>query len=270
MLTPDVIVPDAVNPQSYNRYSYVENRPLNFSDPTGHCADYGDQYEDYDCWQQYNALFNQFLLNNYTEEYILGLIGTGRDYRLQELGPTGIIGLYDSFKNCGSDLDCSNNTPQTYDPYANPCEWQQWQNCYEPVVTREEMSPDAVIFPGVSASVAGIGYWVAGEEVLWNRKSGEVDLFGYTGQGAGAAFEGDVAVYTGLVWNLEENVQYEGWFTTLTVELSVIEGVQLSFFWDADSTPFTGKTWGFSIGRARGLGAGVSIVETDFVCQTQC
>ena len=33
----DTLVPDPANPQAYNRYSYVENRPLNFNDPTGHC-----------------------------------------------------------------------------------------------------------------------------------------------------------------------------------------------------------------------------------------
>ncbi|GIK58710.1 MAG: hypothetical protein BroJett015_43730 [Chloroflexota bacterium] len=32
----DTIIPNPANPQSYNRYAYVENRPLNFSDPTGH------------------------------------------------------------------------------------------------------------------------------------------------------------------------------------------------------------------------------------------
>ncbi|MCA9934984.1 MAG: peptidoglycan DD-metalloendopeptidase family protein, partial [Anaerolineales bacterium] len=32
----DSIVPDPANPQSYNRYSYVLNRVLNFTDPTGH------------------------------------------------------------------------------------------------------------------------------------------------------------------------------------------------------------------------------------------
>ncbi|MDV7390838.1 RHS repeat-associated core domain-containing protein [Arthrospira platensis SPKY1] len=32
----DTLVPDPTNPQSYNRYSYVENRPLVAVDPTGH------------------------------------------------------------------------------------------------------------------------------------------------------------------------------------------------------------------------------------------
>lgn len=32
----DTIVPNASNPQSYNRYAYVRNSPINFNDPTGH------------------------------------------------------------------------------------------------------------------------------------------------------------------------------------------------------------------------------------------
>jgi RHS repeat-associated protein len=36
---PDTIIPDPGNPQSYDRYSYVLNNPVRFSDPTGHrCA----------------------------------------------------------------------------------------------------------------------------------------------------------------------------------------------------------------------------------------
>ncbi len=45
MLTPDSIVPDPTNPQSYNRYSYVNNRPLNFTDPSGHVLEAGCETE---------------------------------------------------------------------------------------------------------------------------------------------------------------------------------------------------------------------------------
>ena len=30
-------MPNPINPQAYNRYSYVRNSPINFNDPTGHC-----------------------------------------------------------------------------------------------------------------------------------------------------------------------------------------------------------------------------------------
>jgi RHS repeat-associated protein len=39
-LQPDSIIPNPANPQNWNRYSYVYNRPLNFNDPSGHDADY--------------------------------------------------------------------------------------------------------------------------------------------------------------------------------------------------------------------------------------
>lgn len=36
-VSPDTIVPNPYNPQDLNRYTYVTNNPLTFSDPTGHC-----------------------------------------------------------------------------------------------------------------------------------------------------------------------------------------------------------------------------------------
>jgi RHS repeat-associated protein len=40
-LSPDTVVPDGARPQSLNRYSYVENNPVLFIDPTGHDRDFG-------------------------------------------------------------------------------------------------------------------------------------------------------------------------------------------------------------------------------------
>jgi RHS repeat-associated protein len=36
-VSPDTIIPSYNNPQSLNRYSYVYNNPIKYSDPTGHC-----------------------------------------------------------------------------------------------------------------------------------------------------------------------------------------------------------------------------------------
>ena len=43
--SPDVLVPDPLNPQSLNRYAYVRNNPLKFVDPSGHSAEwYGESW----------------------------------------------------------------------------------------------------------------------------------------------------------------------------------------------------------------------------------
>ncbi len=34
----DTIVPDPTDPQTFNRYSYVNNNPVKYTDPTGHCV----------------------------------------------------------------------------------------------------------------------------------------------------------------------------------------------------------------------------------------
>jgi RHS repeat-associated protein len=38
-IQPDSIIPAPSNPQAWNRFSYVTNRPVNFNDPTGHCGE---------------------------------------------------------------------------------------------------------------------------------------------------------------------------------------------------------------------------------------
>ena len=51
--TADTIIPDPANPQSYNRYSYVNNSPMRFTDPSGHCAEIGAE----ECWSYLESQF---------------------------------------------------------------------------------------------------------------------------------------------------------------------------------------------------------------------
>ena len=44
-ISPDTIVPEPANPQSFNRYSYVLNSPMNYTDPSGHAESSGCEYE---------------------------------------------------------------------------------------------------------------------------------------------------------------------------------------------------------------------------------
>jgi hypothetical protein len=47
-LQPDSLIPNAADPQAFNRFSYVRNNPINFNDPTGHkwtCI--GEQTDDH-------------------------------------------------------------------------------------------------------------------------------------------------------------------------------------------------------------------------------
>jgi hypothetical protein len=45
-IQPDSIIPGAASPQSWNRYSYVMNRPTSFNDPTGHRPSDGCRSEE--------------------------------------------------------------------------------------------------------------------------------------------------------------------------------------------------------------------------------
>jgi len=47
-ISPDTIIPQPANPQSFNRYSYVRNAPLRFTDPSGMWEQESEDYTDPD------------------------------------------------------------------------------------------------------------------------------------------------------------------------------------------------------------------------------
>jgi RHS repeat-associated protein len=61
-IQPDSIIPNPVNPQSWNRFSYVRNNPVRFNDPTGH-IECDDQDENGNCINYRQNLFRKISKN---------------------------------------------------------------------------------------------------------------------------------------------------------------------------------------------------------------
>jgi RHS repeat-associated protein len=139
-ISADTIVPDGKNPQAFNRYSYVNNRPLNFADPTGHMADNGCQTQgcnltDKDIGKmRYDELWNQYRAceqgkggcNNPIEALVfttIGLVGVG----LLSEAPAAVGWLLDNLGiggtaasaacavgNCTNELQSAVNAAQNF------------------------------------------------------------------------------------------------------------------------------------------------------------
>jgi hypothetical protein len=64
----DAVVPGAGNPQALNRYSYVFNNPLKYTDPSGHCAREIDKDDRAECFRYMGELERDYGLK-FTDDW---------------------------------------------------------------------------------------------------------------------------------------------------------------------------------------------------------
>jgi RHS repeat-associated protein len=63
--SPDSVIPDPGNPQSWDRFAYSSNNPVNYTDPTGHMA-IADGDQGPNLKQSYNAIEEALIKNHRT------------------------------------------------------------------------------------------------------------------------------------------------------------------------------------------------------------
>ena len=185
-LSADTIVPDSNNPQSLNRYSYVLNSPINFYDPTGHCAETGDDA----CWSLAENLWSLYDLD-------LELLGQF-DYEQLEL-----------FQSSFSDLSSYQQE------YIVATIQQTLEDDYarEQIFDRGNWDVFGVRVDGSISAGAGGN---ASLDFIWNFNSREfsilLNLNGTLGAQAGGAGAGGIF----LGFNAQENSAFTGWGTGVT------------------------------------------------------
>ena len=159
-VSPDSIVPEPENPQSFNRYSYVRNSPMNFTDPTGHCiSNYEAGSADmHTCVAGWNAVVN------YLSSVTYGAGGNGQfpnEKTTEWLMNADIATLEGLMRAYGIDYGYTWTPPQRYqalnqsgrrnlkspEARAEVCDY--WQSCYQPatdhyIFTAKLLGPVAI------------------------------------------------------------------------------------------------------------------------------
>ncbi len=74
---PDSIMPEPGNPQAWNRYSYVENNPIVFNDPTGHMVDSSGSYNPWKKTVRDKGILYDLENDTYTMKVSATSIGVG-------------------------------------------------------------------------------------------------------------------------------------------------------------------------------------------------
>jgi hypothetical protein len=220
-ISPDTIVPDPANPQSLNRYAYVGNNPLKYTDPSGHWSE-----ED----------LNGALGENWRERYFgKGAVFEGREKLLNFLtssntsGPI-VLGLTQNmFAQAASLHDIGAN-------FSN----------FDALGERVVLSGGSALFGAVS-----------GDAIL-NLSSGEFSIFVSPELGAllGESVQA-VAGYTAIK-TLPSNDAYRGVFWAGGGLVGAYGSLNGEFFWSA---PMSDRFNPADTAHGGFVGAGAAIPE---------
>ncbi len=83
---PDTIIPNPGNPQDYNRYSYVRNNPIKYTDPSGHAA-----CVDSECALGFNESSNQYTFRAGFENVVKSIANDWEDSNVNDVETMAFI-----------------------------------------------------------------------------------------------------------------------------------------------------------------------------------
>ena len=226
---------DVTNPQSFNRYSYVNNNPMGFIDPsglkvTGICvlfADYSGSVSSSDRWGQGSG----YSFSDPGEEVCFG-----------DGGYSGLLSSGGGGGGTSGNGNNSNPAPNNNQQKPQPC-------------APRSGSPSM----GVSASASTINPFTSGGGgvVGANQQSFGATTNNYTYSGHGAGLDVGVSIQSVWAWG---SGSWTGPFRSVNFAAGPFAG---SIFWTPGKGGWTGFSWGLGAGLP-----GLAYEETNYTCRS--